>query len=115
MNVGEKLAVLCGDAIPREEQREAVVQRLQETGHEVMFLDHDQLDAFAGNMLELRCKNGERLVAMSQQAFDSLTAEQKSTLNKNGRVLAVGIDTIEASAGGSVRCMLAEVHLPKGH
>jgi hypothetical protein len=115
MNVGEKLAVLCGDAIPREEQREAVVQRLQETGHEVMFLNHDQLDAFAGNMLELRCKNSERLVAMSQQAFDSLTAEQRSTLKKNGRVLAVSIDTIEASAGGSVRCMLAEIHLPKGH
>lgn len=115
MNVGEKLAVLCDAAIPREEQRAAIVQRLQETDHEVMFLNHDQLDAFAGNMLELRCNNGERLVAMSQQAFDSLTAEQKLRLKKNARVLAVNIDTIEASAGGSVRCMLAEIHLPRGH
>jgi len=112
MNVGEKLAVLCDVAISREEQRAAVVQRLQDTGHEVMSLSRDQLDAFAGNMLELRCKDGERLVAMSQRAFDSLTGEQRATLQSNGRVLSVPIDTIEASAGGSVRCMLAEIHLP---
>jgi len=51
---------------------------------------------------------------MSQQALDSLNSDQLGTLRKNGDVLAVPIDTIEASAGGSVRCMLAEVHLPKG-
>lgn len=113
MNIGEKLAVLCAASIPREEQRVAVVKRLQDTGHEVMFLSQDQLEAFAGNMLELRRKNGARLVAMSQRAFDSLTREQEQTLQDNGHVLSVAIDTIEASAGGSVRCMLAEIHLPQ--
>jgi len=114
MNVGEELAVLCGAAIPREEQRAAVMQRLQETGHEVISLSHDQLGAFAGNMLELRTQDGERLVAMSQQAFDSLTGEQRTLLHKNGKVMSAAIDNIEASAGGSVRCMLAEIHLPHG-
>jgi len=114
MNVGEELAVLCGEAIPREEQRAAVMQRLQETGHEVVSLSHDQLDAFAGNMLELRTQDGERLVAMSQQAFDSLTDEQRTLLHEKGKVMSAAIDNIEASAGGSVRCMLAEIHLPHG-
>ena len=112
MNVGEKLAVICDEAIPREDQRSAVMQRLHETGHEVLSLSYDQLDAFAGNMLELRTKDGVRLVAMSQQAYDSLSDDQLQLLRKNGDVLAVPIDTIEASAGGSVRCMLAEIHLP---
>ena len=77
-----------------------------------MLLDYDQLDAFAGNMLELRTTAGERVIAMSQQAFDSLDDEQLQVLHDNGDVVAVPINTIEASAGGSVRCMLAEVHLP---
>ncbi len=113
MNVGEKLAVLCDEAIPREDQRAAVLQRLKDTDHKIISLSYEQLDAFAGNMLELRAKDGTRLVAMSQQAFASLSNEQRSLLQSNGDVLAVPIDTIEASAGGSVRCMLAEVHLPK--
>jgi len=73
MNVGERLAVIGDAAIPREEQRAAVLQRLRDTGHTIISLSYDQIDAFAGNMLELRKKNGGRLTAMSQQAFDSLT------------------------------------------
>ena len=106
------LAVICDAAIPREEQREAVLARLRETGHAIVQLSYAQLHAFAGNMLELRNENGERVLAMSQQAYDSLTAEQKEQLAANGRIVSVAIDTIESSAGGSVRCMLAEVHLP---
>jgi len=113
MNVGEELAVICDAAIPRDDQRSAVVQRLRDTGHEVLSLNYDQLDAFAGNMLELRTKEGARLVAMSQQAYDSLSGDQLQILSKNGEILTVPIDTIEASAGGSVRCMLAEIHLPQ--
>ena len=112
MNVGEKLAVICDKAIPRRDQREAVVERLRSTNHEVMSLDFEQLDAFAGNMLELRDRSGERVVAMSQRAFDSLSDEQRSMLEANGRIVTTAIDDIEDSAGGSVRCMLAEIHLP---
>jgi hypothetical protein len=114
MSVGEKLALVCDAAIPREDQRVAVLQRLRDSGRDVISLDYGQLEAFAGNMLELRTADGERLVAMSRQAFDSLDDEQRQALRDNGRILAVAIDNIEASAGGSVRCMLAEVHLPRG-
>lgn len=112
MNVGEKLAVICDEAIRNPDQREAVLGRLRDSGHEVIRLSYAQLEAFAGNMLELRNSNGERVVAMSQTAFDALDDEQIEKLEANGRIVCTPIDTIEQSAGGSVRCMLAEVHLP---
>ncbi|MFW2405942.1 MAG: citrulline utilization hydrolase CtlX [Gammaproteobacteria bacterium] len=112
MNVGEELAVVCDAAIVRDDQREAVLTRLRETGHDIVSLSYAQLDAFAGNMLELRNREGERVIAMSQQAFASLNEEQRAKLAANGRIVSAAIDNIESSAGGSVRCMLAEVHLP---
>ena len=113
MSIGETIAVICDESIAREDQRAAVLKRLQETGHEIVTLDYDQLDAFAGNMLELRSASGQRLIAMSQQAYDSLSDSQLATLSANAEILTVPIDTIESSAGGSVRCMLAEIHLPR--
>jgi hypothetical protein len=113
MSIGEALVVICDEAITRVDQREAVLQRMRESGRDVILLNYDQLDAFAGNMLELRGEDGKRVVAMSQQAFDSLNKDQRAALEKNGDIVSVPIDNIEASAGGSVRCMLAEVHLPK--
>ncbi len=112
MNIGEQVAVICDEAIPREDQRQAVLARLRETGHEVVLLSYAQLDAFAGNMLELRNNDGERVLAMSQQAYDSLDKEQRAVLAAYSRIVSVAINSIESSAGGSVRCMLAEVHLP---
>ena len=112
MSVGEAVAVICEAAIPRDDQRDAVMTQLKESGHEVVSLSYDQLDAFAGNMLELRNDKEERVVAMSTQAWDSLRAAQRETLRKNGRIVHSPIDNIESSAGGSVRCMLAEIHLP---
>ena len=112
MSVGEKLAIICTDAIVREDQRAAVVESLTDSGRELLYLSFDQLDAFAGNMLELRDADGGRVVAMSQQTFDSLDASQLALLQANGTIVTADIATIEASAGGSVRCMLAEIHLP---
>jgi hypothetical protein len=113
MNVGESVAVICDEAIARDDQREAVLARLRDTGHHIVHLNYDQLEAFAGNMLELRNNDGDRVLAMSTQAWDSLDAKQRETLLANGEVISSPIDNIESSAGGSVRCMLAEVHLPQ--
>jgi len=113
MNVGESLAVICDESIARAEQREAVLARLRDTGHRVLRLSFDHLEAFAGNMLELRNSDGERVVAMSTQAWDSLDDDRRQQLLDNGRVVHSPIETIERSAGGSVRCMLAEIHLPR--
>ena len=113
MNVGERLAVICDGAILRDEQRTAVLERLEATGHEIISLSFDQLLAFAGNMLELRAADGVPVIAMSRRAWNSLSEEQRAVCEANGRIVTAAIDDIEDSAGGSVRCMLAEIHLPK--
>ena len=112
MNVGETLAVICAESIARDDQRKAVLKSLTDTGHEVVQLSYAQMEAFAGNMLELRAADGSRLIAMSAQARKSLTEEQLAAIGKHARIVSAAIDNIEMSAGGSVRCMLAEVHLP---
>ncbi len=112
MNVGEELAVICDEAIPRDDQREAVIQSLEETGHEVLTLTFDQMHAFAGNMLELRSSSGQRVIAMSVQARDSLSESQLEKISAYAQIISAPIGNIESSAGGSVRCMLAEIHLP---
>jgi hypothetical protein len=113
MNVGEALAVICLEAIPRDDQRKAVVQSLEGTGHKVLALSFDQMDAFAGNMLELRTTAGKRAIAMSGQARNALTDAQLEEIASYAQIISAPIDNIESSAGGSVRCMLAEVHLPR--
>ena len=113
MNVGEKFAVICDAAITREDQRAAVLERLESTDHEIIRLDFDQLEAFAGNMLELRAADGAPVMAMSRRAWDSLSEQQRTKLETELRIVAAAINDIEDSAGGSVRCMLAEIHLPR--
>jgi hypothetical protein len=108
------LAVVCDEAIPRDEQREAVVQSLEGTGHEVITLTFDQMESFAGNMLELRSSSGQRVIAMSEQARQSLTESQLEKISAYAQIISAPIENIESSAGGSVRCMLAEIHLPRG-
>ena len=112
MNVGEELAVVCDEAIARDDQREAVIQSLEGTGHEVITLTFDQMDSFAGNMLELRSSSGQRVITMSEQARDSLTESQLEKISAYAQIISAPIENIESSAGGSVRCMLAEIHLP---
>ena len=113
MSVGEILAPVCAEAIIDPVERLDVLEHLQASGHEILNLSFDQLEAFAGNMLELRNSAGERVIAMSQSAYDSLRPDQREILRANGRVAVADIRHIEQSAGGSVRCMLAEVHLPR--
>ena len=112
MSVGEGLAIVCAEAIPREEQRRAVLESLERSGHDIISLTFDQMDAFAGNMLELKSASGQRLLAMSAQAEASLTEEQRATIDAYAKIVSAPINDIESSAGGSVRCMLAEIHLP---
>ncbi|MCH8930534.1 MAG: amidinotransferase [Proteobacteria bacterium] len=112
MCIGVDFAVICSASI-KEEQRQAVLDRLRATGHEVVDISHAQMARFAGNMLELKSANGGRILAMSTQALNSLTAEQREALSRRAHIVAASIDSIEKSSGGSVRCMLAEIHLPK--
>ena len=112
MSVGDRFAAVCLDAV-REDERDGVLSQLRGTGRAVVELSIEQMNAFAGNMLELGSSLTGSVVAMSQRARDALTPEQRATLESSaGPIVAVPIPTIEKLGGGSVRCMLAELHLP---
>jgi len=113
MSVGERFAAVCTSAI-REDERAAVLDTLQKSGRAIVDLTLEQMASFAGNMLELGSARTGSVVAMSERALDALTPPQRETLESStGAIVATAIPTIERLGGGSVRCMLAEVHLPK--
>jgi len=113
MSVGEKFALICSSAISDRKQRLAVLARLRDTGRTVIEISNSQVRAFAGNILELATAEGEPVVVMSETALKSLSEDQLGVLNSSGEILAASIDTIETVGGGSVRCMIAEIHLPR--
>ena len=112
MAIGARLAVVCGEAIGEPLHREAVFNRLRATGHEVLDITLAQMFEFAGNLLELAPARGP-VIALSSTAWRCLGTLQRRVLESHAEVLAVAIPTIERIGGGGVRCMLAELHLPK--
>jgi hypothetical protein len=90
-----------------------VVAQLQGDNKEVIDITEEQMHQFAGNMLQIKGIGDQSLIVMSQSALDSLTPEQTKTLQKHGELIAAKLPTIETCGGGSARCMMAEVFLPK--
>ena len=113
MSLGENFAVLCEEAIEEEWELIAVRQLLESTNHAIIPISREQMQRFAGNMLEVKNKKGESVLVLSQSAFESLRKEQKAMLEAYTRLLPIPVPTIEAVEGGSVRCMMAEIFLPK--
>lgn len=113
MHLGEDYVVICLESVRDETERKTVSQLLTETGHEIIPITLKQVYAFAGNMLQVKNKSGEHFTILSKTAFDSLTENQKQTLEKHTKLLPVNINTIETIGGGSVRCMMAEIFLEK--
>ena len=113
MSLGEKIAVLCEDAIPIYSEKKQVKDSIQRTGHEIINISLDQMKSFAGNVLEVISSSNEHLMLMSERAEKSLSKKQKSTIEKYCRIISSPIQNIEDSAGGSVRCMIAEISLPR--
>ena len=113
MALGSAFCVLCEEAIEEEWELIAVRQLLESTGHTIIAITREQMHAFAGNMLEVKNKNGENILVLSQSAFNSLRTEQKEMLETYAKLLPVAVPVIEEVEGGSVRCMMAEVFLEK--
>ncbi len=112
MAVAAKYVVICLDAISDDEEAERVIDAIAESGKEIIAISFEQMNHFAGNMLEVYNNNGESLIVMSQAAWDSLDDEQKEVLSSFSKPVYADISTIEKNGGGSVRCMMAEVCLP---
>jgi hypothetical protein len=113
MCLGEDFAVICLDCIDDKAECKNVLKNLKDDGKEVIVITEEQVVQFAGNMLHVKNKEGKRFVVMSNAAYQSLTKEQLQKLEKHGELLYSSLDTIEACGGGSARCMMAEVFLPK--
>ncbi len=109
MTVATGFALVCLDMIVDSQRRAEVVKRLEESNREVIALSHEQIADFAGNALELKGRNG-LVLALSACAEQSLTPDQKTRIRQSASLLPISIPTIEM-AGGSVRCMLAGIHL----
>ncbi|EEG08066.1 citrulline utilization hydrolase CtlX [Pseudogulbenkiania ferrooxidans] len=113
MCVGKTLAVVCLESIRDWNERDALIQALTDSGKEIIDISYDQLEHFAGNMIELSSRNGEPVFALSRQAWSSLTPEQQTAISSYARVALAPIDTIERLGGGGARCMVAEIFLPR--
>jgi len=112
MCIGSSFVVICMDSIKDEAEKEQVLASFKSTQKQVVTITFDQMNHFAGNMLEVQNKEGESLLVMSKSAWDSLGFEQKAILSSFSKPVYADISTIENSGGGSARCMMAEVHLP---
>ncbi len=110
MAIGENFCVICDEVIPEYERRFVVKSLAKDK--QVISISLDQMNRFCGNILQLETVNGDKVIAMSQSAYDAFSPTQRNQLSSHGKLLPFNVETIENIGGGSVRCMLGEVFLP---
>jgi len=113
MCVAENFAVICADSIDDAKERKNVLKHLKEDGKEIIRISEAQIHEFAGNMLQVKGANDKKYLVMSATAHKSLNKGQVNAIEKYCKILSADLDTIETCGGGSARCMMAEVFLPK--
>ena len=114
MALGEDIAVICLDAIDSKSEKKMLIQNLKEDGKEMVKISETQMQQFAGNMLQVKGANNQKYMVMSSNAYHSLTPGQIAIIERQSPILHSDLSTIETCGGGSARCMMAEVFLPKG-
>ena len=112
MSVAEEYVVICLDSIKNENEKDELLTTFEQTGKEVIEILLEQMEHFAGNILQVHNTNDEKILVMSSQAFNSLTPQQIEVLEKYNKILHADLTTIETNGGGSARCMMAEIFLP---
>jgi Uncharacterized protein conserved in bacteria containing a pentein-type domain len=115
MCVADRYAVICLECIPSQPERELVAATIRETGKELVDISLEQMNRFAGNMLQVQNRLGEKILVMSSQAYGSLTEAQLKKLSSFNRIIHASLNTIETNGGGSARCMMAEIFLQIKH
>lgn len=113
MCLGEKFVIICLETVKDDAERERLLKWFDKLNKEVISITEAQMNAFAGNMLELRNNLGQRIVVCSTTAQDVLNPEQKARIEHFAKLVPIEIDTIERLGGGSARCMIAEIFLQK--
>jgi len=113
MCLAETFAVICLDSIDNKSEKKNVLKHLKEDGKQVIDITEAQMHSFAGNMLQVRGEKNEQFLVMSKAAHESLTQSQLAKINNHCKIISSSLETIETCGGGSARCMMAEVFLPK--
>ncbi len=113
MCIADRYAVICMDSIPDANEKQLVEAAIRNSGKQLIRITLDQMNSFAGNMLQVRNAAGQTFLVMSSQAYYSLTPEQISQLESYNPILHSDLRTIETNGGGSARCMMAEIFLPE--
>lgn len=113
MCIADKYVVVCLNSIDDLEERKIVTDSFGKYNKEIVEISEEQMHQFAGNMLQVENNDGEKFLVMSQSAYNSLTSDQIRRLSSYNEIVTVSIPTIEKYGGGSARCMMAEVFLPK--
>lgn len=113
MSVGETFAIICAECIDDKKERKMVLDSLRGDEKEIILITEQQVNNFAGNMLEVKGFDDKRYLVMSTSAYTSLTKKQIAQIEEHVTILSSSLDTIEACGGGSARCMMAEIFLPK--
>jgi len=109
MCVCDELAVVCTDTVRDENERRKLIVSLTESRKKIVEISEEQMHRFAGNMLQLKNKSGQKFILLSLNAFNSLTPVQIDQLQADNELIVADIHTIEKYGGGGVRCMVAEV------
>lgn len=113
MSVGSEMAIVCFESIGEAGERAALRRSLESSGKRVMDITLGQVAGFAGNMIELRSQSRQPVMAMSNRAWNVLSHRQKNCILDRAEPVLAPIDTIERLGGGSARCMVAEIFLPR--
>lgn len=109
MTMGHKYVIVCLSSITLDDEREELLASFKNSGKEIIDISFDQMNAFAGNMLQVKSKLGEPYLVMSSTAYNSLSGAQIDQILSHNKIIKIAIPTIETHGGGGVRCMMAEI------
>lgn len=113
MAIAEKFAIVCMESIPDEKEKTNLMSALKLSGKEIIEISIDQMYKFAGNALFVKNNEEQPFLIISKRGLECLTEDQKSIMTKSCRLIFPSVETIENTGGGSVRCMISEINLPR--
>ena len=113
MCVASEYAVICLDSVDNIHEKKRLVETIIQSGKEIIEIQENQVEKFAGNMLELKNSTGDSVLVMSSAARNCLNDKQIKSILKHSKIINSDLDTIESLGGGSARCMIAEIFLPQ--
>lgn len=113
MSIGDKFVIVCSDSLPDPAERKRVLEGLKVGEREIITIDYKQFAQFAGNVLGLQAANGRSVLAISTAACLALRPDQRQSIEKYARLVESPLPLFESIGGGSARCMMADVHLPR--